>query len=97
MKRLLLDRMRSADDEPRERSTYRHVLEHQGRIEYTPIPMAGFTTPVLQSSELPRCAVRGMDPDRSLDSVYNGIMSYFCIRGAQKLFGVSLEKFIAHR
>jgi putative intracellular protease/amidase/YHS domain-containing protein len=71
------------------------MLEYQGDGWLHPESNAAFAKPDLQSAEHPRCAVCGMDPDRSLTSVYKGKTYYFCMREHKKLFDASPEKFIA--
>ena len=43
------------------------------------------------------CAVCGMDPDRSLASVYRGKTYSFCMREHKKLFDESPEQYIAKK
>jgi putative intracellular protease/amidase/YHS domain-containing protein len=71
------------------------MLEYQGDGWLHPNSNAEFAKPIAQSTEHPRCAVCGMDPDRSLSSVYKGKTYYFCMREHKKLFDDAPEKFIA--
>ena len=72
-----------------------NMLEYHGEGWLHPDSNAEFAKPVLQSAGHPRCAVCGMDPDRSLASVYKGKTYYFCMRDHKKLFDAAPEKFIA--
>lgn len=71
------------------------MLEYQGDGWMHPESNAEFAKPIVQSADHPRCAVCGMDPDRSLSSVYKGKTYYFCMRDHKKLFDTAPEKFIA--
>ena len=71
-----------------------NMLEYQGDGWQQANSNAEFAKPVLQSAGHPRCAVCGMDPDRSLSSVYKGKTYYFCMREHKQLFDASPEKFI---
>ena len=71
-----------------------NMLEYQGDGWQHPDSNAEFAKPVLQSSGHPRCAVCGMDPDRSLASVYNGKTYYFCMREHKKLFDNQPDQYL---
>ncbi len=72
-----------------------YMLEYQGEGWLHPSSNAEFAKPVKQSVNHPLCPVCGMDPDRSLSSVYKGKTYYFCMREHKKLFDASPEKVIA--
>lgn len=79
------------DDAVRDTAT---MLEYQGEGWLHPDANAEFAKPVLQSAGHSRCAVCGMDPDRSLTSIYKGKTYYFCMREHKKLFDASPDKFL---
>jgi transcriptional regulator GlxA family with amidase domain/YHS domain-containing protein len=72
-----------------------YMLEYQGEGWMHPSSNAEFAKQVKQSATHPLCAVCGMDPDRSLSSVYKGKTYYFCMREHKQLFDASPEKFIS--
>ena len=72
-----------------------YMLEYQGEGWLNPSSNAEFAKPVKESANHPLCAVCGMDPDRSLSSVYKGKTYYFCMQEHKQLFDASPEKFIA--
>ena len=74
-----------------------NMLEYQGDGWVHPESNAAFAKPVLQTAEHPRCAVCGMDPDRSLSSVYKGKTYYFCMRDHKKLFDQSPQQYIVKK
>ncbi len=74
-----------------------NMLEYQGDGWQHPDSNAEFAKPVLQSAGHPRCAVCGMDPERSLASVYKGKTYYFCMREHKKLFDESPQQYIAKK
>jgi putative intracellular protease/amidase/YHS domain-containing protein len=71
-----------------------YMLEYQGEGWLNPSSNAEFAKPVKQSADHPLCPVCGMDPDRSLSSIYKGKTYYFCMPEHKQLFDKSPETFI---
>ena len=70
------------------------MLEYQGDGWLNPASNAEFAKPIKQSAEHPLCPVCGMDPDRSISSVYKGRTYYFCMQQHKKLFDASPKEFL---
>lgn len=71
------------------------LLEYQGEGWLYPDSNAEFATRIVQHVDHPHCVVCGMDPDRSLSSVYKGKTYYFCMHKHKNLFDANPEQFIA--
>lgn len=70
-----------------------YMLEYQGEGWLNPSSNAEFAKPVKQSANHPLYAVCGMDPDRSITSIYKGKTYYFCMQEHKQLFDASPGKF----